>query len=72
VDLSSHVVTDKIQLGCHFDNLGEFFYMQISAYIIEKSILFNIAESMHDTFIKIVSTPMFSRPIIRINTIRIY
>ena len=29
--------------------LGKFLYMQISASIIAKSILFNIVENMHDT-----------------------
>ena len=49
MDLSSHRVTDEIQLGYHSDNLGDFFYnMQISTAIIEKSILFNTVESMHD------------------------
>jgi len=52
VDLSSHGVTDEFQLGYHSDNIGDFF-MQISASIIEKSILFNIVESMHDTVIQI-------------------
>ena len=36
VDLSSHGVTDEIQLGCHSDNLGEF-VMQISAAIVKTS-----------------------------------
>ena len=39
--------------------LGTFFYMQISAYIIEKSILFNIVESMHDSVTKMVFIPAF-------------
>jgi len=50
--------------------LGIFVYMQISAAIIEESILFNIIESMHNTFTKMVSIPMFSRSMIRINTIK--
>ena len=29
--------------------LGKLLYMQISAAIIEKSVLFNIVENMHDT-----------------------
>ena len=33
-------------------------------------ILFNIGKSMHDTVTKMVSMPMFSRSMIRINTIR--
>ena len=45
------------------------FYMQISASIIEKSILFNIVESMHDIVTKMVSNQIFSRSVIRINTI---
>ena len=60
MDLSSHGVTDEIQLGCHSDNLGEFFFMQISAAIIEKSVLFNTVESMHDNVTKIMSMLMFS------------
>ena len=60
MDLSSHGVTDEIQLGYHSDNLGEF-VMQIRASIIEIYILFNIVESMHDTATKMVSIPMFSR-----------
>ena len=48
-----HRVTDEIQLGCYFDNLGEYiFYMQISAANIETPILFNIIISLHDTLIK--------------------
>ena len=39
--------------------LGKLFYMQISAFIIEKSILFNIVESMHDTFKNGVHTYVF-------------
>ena len=66
MDLSSHGVTDDIPT-----TLEENFYMQISA-MIEKSILFNIVESMHDTVTKMVSISMFSRSIIRINTTRIY
>ena len=69
VDLSSYGVTDEIQLGYHSDNLGEFFFMQISASIIEISILFNIVESMNDTVTQMVSIPMFSRSVIMINTI---
>ena len=69
MDLLSHGVTDEFQLGCHSDNLGEYFYMQISASSIEKYILFNIVESMHDTVTQIVSIPMFSGSVIRINTI---
>ena len=49
--------------------LGNFFYMQIIASIIETSIVFNIVERMHDTVTKMVSIPMFSRTVIRINTI---
>ena len=61
MDLSSHgVVTDEIQLGYHSDNLGEFFCMQISAAIIEKSVLFNSVESMHDNVTKMMSMLMFS------------
>ena len=69
MDLSSHGVTDEIQLDDHSDNLGELFYMQISASIIEISIVFNIVESMHDTLTKMVSIPMFSRSVIVTNTI---
>jgi len=43
--------------------------MQISASIIEKPILFNIVESMHDIVTQMVSIPMFSGSVIRINTI---
>ena len=43
--------------------------MQISASIIVKSVLFNIVASMHDTVTQIVSIPMFSGSVIRINTI---
>ena len=56
----SHEVTDEIQLGFHSANLGEFFYMQISEAIIEKSVLFNTVESMHDNVTKIMSMLMFS------------
>ena len=69
VDLSSHGVTYEIQVGCLSVNLGDF-YMQISAAIIEKSNLFNIVKRMHDIFITIVFMPMFSRSVIRLNTIR--
>ena len=59
MDLSSHGVTDEIQLGYHSDNLGEFFLMQISTAVIEKSILFNTVESMHDNVKNIMSMLMF-------------
>ena len=49
--------------------LGNFFNMQISTSIIETFILFNIVESMHDTLTQMVSIPMFSGSVIRINTI---
>ena len=52
--------------------LGEFLYMQISAAIIETSMLFNIVKSMEDTVTKMVSVPIFSRSMIGINTIRNY
>ena len=45
VDLSSHRVTDEIQLGYHSDNLGDIFHRQIS---LKKSVLFNTVERMHD------------------------
>ena len=44
VDLSSHGVTDQIQLGCHSDNLDNCF-MQIS---LKKLLFFRISESIHD------------------------
>ena len=47
MDLSSHGVTDEIQLGYHSDNLGDIFYMQINAAIIQTTILFNIVKCMH-------------------------
>ena len=50
--------------------LGNFFYMQISAAIIEKPILFNIAENIHDYVTQIVSIPMLSWSLIKIDTIR--
>ena len=59
MDLSSHRVTAEIQLGYHSNNLGEFFYMQISTAIIEKSILFNTVESMHDNITNIMSMLCF-------------
>ena len=71
VDLSSHSVTDEIHLGCHSITLGEMIYIQISAAIIKKTILFNIDKSVHDTGTKVTSMPMFSRSIIRINTIKV-
>ena len=46
------MVSDEKQLGCHSDNPGKMFYMQISAAIIEKSVLFNTVESMHDNVTK--------------------
>ena len=50
--------------------LGEMFYCKlVPPCIIEKSILFNIVESMHDTVTKMMSMRMFSRSMIRINTI---
>ena len=72
MDLSSHGVTDEIQLGCHCDNLGEFFVMQISAAIIILyiTILLNIVKSMHDTLTQMVSILRFSRSVIRTSTIR--
>ena len=57
-------------VGLSFRQPLEIFYMQISASIIETSILFNIVESMDDTFRNMVSIPMFSRSVIRINTTR--
>ena len=50
--------------------LGNLYYMQIGASIIEKYIGFNIVECMQDTVTKIVSIPMFSKSMIRVNTIR--
>ena len=47
--LSSRGVIDEIQLDCHSDILGECFYMQISAVIIEKAIVF---KSMQDSVTK--------------------
>ena len=52
MDLSSHGVIDEIQLGCHSATLGEISFMQISASIIETSIVFNIVENMHDIVTK--------------------
>ena len=49
--------------------LGNNFYMQISATIIEIPVLFNIIKTMHDTVTKMVSIHMFSRSMISINTI---
>ena len=71
MDLSSHVSLMKSRWVIIPTTLGKFFYMQISASIIEKSMLFNIVESiyMHDTLTKIVSIAMFSMSVIRINTI---
>ena len=60
MDLSSHRVTDEIQLGCHSDNHGEFVYMQISAAIIEKSVFFKILERMHDNVTNSMSMLTFS------------
>ena len=48
VDLSSHGITDDIQLGCHPDNL------------IKKSVLFSNVESMHDNVTKSMSILTFS------------
>ena len=59
VYLSSHGVTHEIDMGL---NSQEFFYMQISAAIIEKSILFNTIVSIHDSITKLVSIPMCSIP----------
>ena len=50
--------------------LGKFVYMQISASTREKSILFNIVESVKDIVTNIASIPIFSRSIIKINFIR--
>ena len=72
MDLSSRGVTDEIQLGCHSNDLGEMFCMQISSSIAEKSILFDIVESVHNTVTKMASIPKFSRSLIRINTVRNY
>ena len=47
MDLSSHGVTDEIQLGCHSDNLGKLFFMQIIAASIQTTILFNIVKRIH-------------------------
>ena len=69
VDLTSHGVTDEIQLGIHADNRGELFYIQISAAIIEKSVLFNTVESMHDNVTQIKSMLMFSWLMIMTGTI---
>ena len=71
VDLSLHGVvnSDKFQFGYDSYNLGELFYMQISASISEKSILFNIVESMHDAVTQMLSIAMFPGSVIRINTI---
>ena len=51
--------------------LGNIFYVQISVAFIETPILFNIVKGMHDTVTKMESILyMFSRSIIRINSIR--
>ena len=60
VDLSSHGVTDEFQLGYHSDNHGNILYMQSTTAIIEKSILFNTVECMHDNVTKSMSMLMFS------------
>ena len=59
MDLSSHGVTDEIQLGYHSLNLREHFYLQISTTIIEKSILFNTVEGMHDNVTNYVYAYVF-------------
>ena len=40
--------------------LGKFVYMQISVAIIEKTVLFNNVESMHENVTKKMSMLMFS------------
>ena len=45
MDLSSHGVTGEIQLGYHSDNFGDYFYMQISAAIIEKNCFIKLSLS---------------------------
>ena len=52
--------------------MGKFLYMQISTSIIETSIPFNIVDSMHSTVTIIVSIPMFSSSMIRLNAIKNY
>ena len=50
--------------------LGKFLYMEISAAIVEIPISFNFVKNIHGTVTKIVSVPMCSRSVIKINTIR--
>ena len=56
------IITDEIQLGCHYDNFGVklVWSYAYSVVIIGKSVLFNTVESMHDNVIKIMSVLMFS------------
>jgi len=49
--------------------LGKFLYLQISASIVDKSIVFNIVESKHDIATELVSIPMFSRTMISISKV---
>ena len=69
-DLTSHGVTDEIQLGIHADNRGELFYIQISEAIIEKCVLLNTVESMHHNVTNFESMLMFSCLMIMTGTIR--
>ena len=46
VDLSSQGATDKIHLGYHSDNLGEFVICKL---VRSLPMLFNIGKGMHDT-----------------------
>ena len=50
--------------------LENFFYMQISVAIIEITILFNNVKNSHGTVKQMVYIPIFSRSMVRINTIR--
>ena len=61
MDLSSHRVTDeKSSWVITQTTLGNFFYMQISTAIIEKNILFNTVEGMHDNVTHIMPMLTFS------------
>ena len=55
MDLSSHGVTDEIQLGCHSHNIGNFLICKL---VLPLSI--NTVESMHDNVTTIMYMLMFS------------
>ena len=60
MDLHSHGVLEANQLGCPRANLGQLFYMQIRAAIIEIHIFFHTFATTHANVTQLVSKCMFT------------